>query len=83
MAGLSGRVLSECLELSECFLDRSECLFSDVGLASSLECLTRSELLFSSGALVVELAPTKFGGREGRLGRSVLEDSDLKKKKVN
>merc|ERR1719278_223613 len=75
-AGLSGRVLSECLELSECFLDRSECLFSDV-LASSLECRTRSEFLFSSGALLVELVPIKIGGSEGRLGRSVFEDSDL------
>ena len=76
-AGLSGRVLSECLELSECFLDRSECLFSDVGLASSLECRTRSEFLFSSGALVVELVPIKLGGSDGRLGCSVFEDSDL------
>ena len=74
---LSVRVLSECLELSECFLDKSECLFSELGLASSLECRTRSEFLFNSGALFVDVLLIKLGGSDGRAGRSVLEVSDL------
>ena len=77
MSALSVNVLSECLELSECFLDKSECLFSELGLANSLECRTRSEFLFNSGALFVDVLLVKLGGSDGRAGRSVLDDSGL------